>query len=308
MPLVEGKSREAISQNIKTEMKAGKPQKQAVAIALNKARGDASYSVQFGAKRDGNRYKPVATPGPDAPNNVFQKVFNEYHDTREKATARAKELWSKWARSDAASGEFSKQEQGEANKNHAEREEQPAEVFLEPDTRKYPVKVKREGGWKYDRDLLLAAAREARMHGHEDLADKADKIRKKEFESSRADKLDCLADGVKRIAERMDALNKRADACFTPKRADAGWDDDKIEQDPEFLQERKKLYLEHRLRIQTTDKKLGEIMARLGADKRKPEYKKAVEESEKATKESNKIYLQEMKNLRAKVAKKLKMI
>ena len=42
MPLVEGKSREAVSQNIKTEMEAGKPQKQAVAIALNKARGDAA--------------------------------------------------------------------------------------------------------------------------------------------------------------------------------------------------------------------------------------------------------------------------
>ena len=33
-----GKGRKAISKNIKTEMKAGKPQKQAVAIALNVAR------------------------------------------------------------------------------------------------------------------------------------------------------------------------------------------------------------------------------------------------------------------------------
>ncbi|MFP3796310.1 MULTISPECIES: DUF6496 domain-containing protein [Paraburkholderia] len=38
MPLNRGKSREAISKNIKTEMKEGKPQKQAVAIALNQAR------------------------------------------------------------------------------------------------------------------------------------------------------------------------------------------------------------------------------------------------------------------------------
>lgn len=38
MPLVKGKSREAISQNIETEIEAGKPQKQAVAIALNTAR------------------------------------------------------------------------------------------------------------------------------------------------------------------------------------------------------------------------------------------------------------------------------
>ena len=37
MPLVKGKSKKAISKNIKTEMAAGKPQKQAVAIALSKA-------------------------------------------------------------------------------------------------------------------------------------------------------------------------------------------------------------------------------------------------------------------------------
>jgi hypothetical protein len=37
MPLKSGKSREVISSNIKTEMDAGKPQKQAVAIALSKA-------------------------------------------------------------------------------------------------------------------------------------------------------------------------------------------------------------------------------------------------------------------------------
>lgn len=38
MPLTKGKSRKAISKNIKTEMNAGKPQKQAAAIALNTAR------------------------------------------------------------------------------------------------------------------------------------------------------------------------------------------------------------------------------------------------------------------------------
>lgn len=38
MPLKKGSSRKAVSSNIKTEMAAGRPQKQAVAIALSTAR------------------------------------------------------------------------------------------------------------------------------------------------------------------------------------------------------------------------------------------------------------------------------
>jgi hypothetical protein len=39
MPLEKGKSRRVVSDNIRTEIAAGKPQKQAVAIALSTARG-----------------------------------------------------------------------------------------------------------------------------------------------------------------------------------------------------------------------------------------------------------------------------
>ena len=37
MPLIKSKSPKAFKENIKAEIKAGKPQKQAVAIALSKA-------------------------------------------------------------------------------------------------------------------------------------------------------------------------------------------------------------------------------------------------------------------------------
>lgn len=80
------------------------------------------------------------------------------------------------------------------------REEMPEGVFLEPGERKYPVKLKKDGDWKYDRNLLLAAARRARMQGKEDLAKKADSIREKEFGSEVKDSDDA------EVRECLDAL------------------------------------------------------------------------------------------------------
>lgn len=51
MPLVHGKSRKAIGENIKHEEEAGKPRKQAVAIALNVARKAGAKIPKRGKKK-----------------------------------------------------------------------------------------------------------------------------------------------------------------------------------------------------------------------------------------------------------------
>jgi len=51
MPLVKGHSRKAISKNIRTEIRAGKPRKQAIAIAMDTARRARRQAAKRAKKR-----------------------------------------------------------------------------------------------------------------------------------------------------------------------------------------------------------------------------------------------------------------
>lgn len=51
MPLKKGRSKKVISSNIKTEMAAGKPQRQAIAIAMSKAKKTRKKSKKKAKKR-----------------------------------------------------------------------------------------------------------------------------------------------------------------------------------------------------------------------------------------------------------------
>lgn len=60
MPLLKGKSKKVISKNIATEMHAGKPQKQAIAIAMSRA-GKSKPKVPKTTDQYG---KPIKTLSP----------------------------------------------------------------------------------------------------------------------------------------------------------------------------------------------------------------------------------------------------
>ncbi len=65
--------------------------------------------------------------------------------------------------------------------DRAERAFDDAEIYLEPGTKKYPVKTQQDGKWVYDQSLLTSASHAARMAGKDEIAKKAEDILKREF-------------------------------------------------------------------------------------------------------------------------------
>lgn len=155
--------------NIETEIAAGKPEKQAVAIAYQKARGDNGDPFAAGPYPINQAEHPIE--------RALTAAQHMYESAR--GMGRADESRETKERHEGKLSEHEREEIGGVGSE--KRKEMPESVFLEPSSRKYPVKEKKDGEWKYDRELLLAAARRARMQGDEDLARRADRIREREF-------------------------------------------------------------------------------------------------------------------------------
>jgi len=149
------------SRNVEREVAAGRPVKQALAIAY---------------ANSGEKKMDRMDAALDAADELARRAD---------AMSRGDESEQTKERHEGKLSQTERKKIGETGSS--KREDMPRSVFLKPSERKYPVKEKRDGVWEYDRELLLAAARRARMEGDDDLAREADKIRECEFGAAKAD-------------------------------------------------------------------------------------------------------------------------
>jgi hypothetical protein len=82
MPLKKGKSKKVIGQNIATEIRAGRPRKQAIAIAMSKAgkRSKKKSTIKKGVKKIKKMFKGKIPPKPPVvakaskPGDLYNKM------------------------------------------------------------------------------------------------------------------------------------------------------------------------------------------------------------------------------------------
>lgn len=92
MPLIKSTSKAAFGKNIKTEMAAGKPQKQAVAIAYAEKREAAKHHSSHSSKRSEHYHKNTVEPNFVRHESTMATRLNNKPQSQEDATEKGHKL------------------------------------------------------------------------------------------------------------------------------------------------------------------------------------------------------------------------